>query len=136
MHTEATRRFIYRYIEEVWHNRNLDAAEREFWHPEIKNRYAPEYPNGIDGLKKQLLPIFGAFSDLRIEIEDLLIDDDMVAARLTVRLTHSGPFAGIPATGKRASFHAALWQRVKDAKLHDFWLIADWSSLYDQLQND
>ena len=41
------------------------------------------------------------FPDQTLTIEDLIADEDRVAARLTAVGTHLGEFRGIPATGRR-----------------------------------
>lgn len=134
MNAEAVKRFMRRYIEEVWHKRNLDSAAREFWHPKLRNHYAPEFPNGPDGMKKQLWPILAGFSDIQVEIEDMLIDGEMVVVRLSIRATHTGVFNGIQPTGKRVKFREVSWYRLVDDMLHDVWPISDWTMLIDQLQ--
>jgi predicted ester cyclase len=42
-----------------------------------------------------------AFPDLRISIDQLVIDGDSVAARLVLSGTHQGRFAGLSPTGRR-----------------------------------
>ena len=42
-----------------------------------------------------------AFPDLSIAVEDVMVEGDRVAARVTMRGTHSGEFQGIEPTGKR-----------------------------------
>ena len=42
-----------------------------------------------------------AFPDLRINIEPLVVEEDMVAAQLTNRGAHKGEFMGIAPIGKQ-----------------------------------
>ena len=42
-----------------------------------------------------------AFPDLSIAVEDVMVEGDRVAARVTMRSTHRGEFQGIEPTGKR-----------------------------------
>lgn len=42
-----------------------------------------------------------AFPDLSIAVEDVMVEGDRVAARVTMRGTHRGEFQGIEPTGKR-----------------------------------
>jgi steroid delta-isomerase-like uncharacterized protein len=135
MHTEAVRRFLFRYIDAVWHKHDLDAV-RDYWHPNCRNHYAPEYPSGADGLKKQLLPFFTAFNDFKIDVEDMLIDDDMIAVRACVYATQQYAFAGLPNTGKRIILRTSTWYRMVDGKLHDMWPIYDWAAVIEQLREE
>ncbi len=43
-----------------------------------------------------------AFSHIHVTIDDLIAEQDKVAARVTFTATHSGPLFGFPATGKQA----------------------------------
>src|SRR6516164_7564943 len=66
---------------------------------------AHDLPGGlVDGcgtLKTFRRPVHLGFPDQTLTIEDLIADEDRVAARLTAVGTHLGEFRGIPATGRR-----------------------------------
>lgn len=55
-------------------------------------------------------------------IEELLIQEDKAAARLTLSGTHEGPWAGADPTGKHVSMalkqSSSLTKRIKQAGLH------------------
>ena len=48
----------------------------------------------------------GGFPDIQWTLEEMVCEDDKVAARFTMRGTHQGPFFGIPATGKPITVQA------------------------------
>jgi steroid delta-isomerase-like uncharacterized protein len=74
-----------------------------------------------------------AFPDLTHTLEDLLVEGDRGAARVTVRGTHRGDFQGLPASGKAATFSAMNVYRFEGGKIAEHWIVADNLSLLQQL---
>ncbi len=52
-----------------------------------------------------------------ITVEDMIADDDRVAARVAMRGTHHGEFQGIAPTGKRVQVRAIDMFRIADDKI-------------------
>ena len=59
----------------------------------------------------------GAFPDLEFVAEDMFAEGDKVAARITVRGTHKGPFLDIAPTGKQVSVSAIDIFRFANGKI-------------------
>jgi predicted ester cyclase len=74
-----------------------------------------------------------AFPDLRLTVEDIFSEGDMVAARLTFQGTHRGEFQGIPPTGKQVAFSSIEVDRVVDGKVQEHWVELDQLGLMRQL---
>jgi len=53
------------------------------------------------------------------------VDNDLVAVRTIITGTHSGDYAGVPATGASIQTSASHVFRMKDDKLAEHWLIVD-----------
>jgi predicted SnoaL-like aldol condensation-catalyzing enzyme len=90
--------------------------------------YAPDYIQhnprvapGLAGLQDLLNHLFGAFADLRGEINLMLAEADLVMALVDWRGTQTGPFAGIPATNKPITFRSAEIFRIRDNLLVEHW---------------
>jgi len=80
------------------------------------------------GLKRYFSGLHQSFSDLRFEVHEnvgVLVDNDLVAVRTIITGTHSGDYAGVPATGASIQTSASHVFRVKDDKLAEHWLIVD-----------
>ena len=80
------------------------------------------------GLKRYFSGLHQSFSDLRFEVHEnigVLVDNDLVAVRTIITGTHSGGYAGVPATGASIQTSASHVFRVKDDKLAEHWLIVD-----------
>src|SRR6476646_31710 len=48
----------------------------------------------------------GGFPDIQWTLEELIAEDEKVAARFTMRGTHGGSFFGVPSTGKKIEVQA------------------------------
>ena len=76
---------------------------------------------GVEPFRQQVAAFRAAFPDLRVTIEDVLIDGDRFASRTTVTGTHTGDLMGMPATGKRISVEAVDIGRVHDGQAAERW---------------
>ena len=73
------------------------------------------------------------FSGYRFEIEELLAEGDKVLVRGWGAGTHTGPFMGLPPTGKAIRFRAAHVFQVADGKLTARWAYPDMLGMLQQL---
>jgi steroid delta-isomerase-like uncharacterized protein len=122
--TERNKQLVIRLIDEVWNAGELRLLPELWSGPSRDEAYS---------LHKTLT---GAFPDLRIDIDDLIAEDDKVVARMTFHGTHRGPFRGIPATGRQVSFTAIRVYRVADGKIVESWANQDALGLLGQLQSE
>ena len=65
------------------------------------------------------------FPDLRLSVEDIMAEGDRVAARVTFRGTHTGPFQGIPPSGRQVTFTSIEMNRMVDGKVAEHWVEID-----------
>ena len=75
-----------------------------------------------------------AFPDLRVEIVDLIAEEDKVAARLLFSGTHQGPFRDFAPTGRPVSFGAIRIYQLADGKVTGSWAYQDSLGLVQQLR--
>jgi hypothetical protein len=71
----------------------------------------------IDGVKA----VGTGFPDYRWELQDLVVEDDTIAARLIGRGTHTGVFSGIAPTGRRISTQELVMYRFAGGKIVRCW---------------
>ncbi len=67
---------------------------------------------------------FAAFPDTVVTLEDVVVDGDRVAARFTYRATFTGPFLGLPPTGRAVEMRSIDIWRVEDG-----WAVEHWDEL-------
>jgi predicted ester cyclase len=71
----------------------------------------------IDGVKS----VCTAFPDYRWELQELVVEEDTIAARLIGQGTHTGPFGGIAPTGRTISTQELVIYRFADGKIVQCW---------------
>lgn len=62
------------------------------------------------------------FPDLRLAIEDVVADGDMLAARVSFHGTHTGEFQGIPPTNREVAFSSIELNRFEDGRVAEHWV--------------
>jgi predicted ester cyclase len=78
----------------------------------------------VDGLVPyvdRIRDVFVAFPDYRWELQDTVVQEDTVAARLIGAGTHTGPFGDIAPTGRRISTQELVIYRFADGKIVQCW---------------
>jgi len=59
----------------------------------------------------------GGFPDIQWTIEELIAEEDKIAARFTMRGTHLGVFFGVPPTGKKIQVQAMNFYRFAGGQI-------------------
>ena len=90
-------------------------------------------PPGPAGLAPVVGALRAAFSEVRVTIDDVLVDGDRVALRYRYAGRHSGELFGIPGTGRRFEFAGIGIVRVADGKIAEYWREEDMLGLQRQL---
>lgn len=108
-------------------NSGDDSAVDEVLHPDYVNHSFGAH--GPDALKGVLGQFRAAFPDIRIEVEDRVVDGDRVAQRGRFEGTHEGDFNGMPPSGRRVTIPFMDFWVVRDGKLAENWVVMDFAGL-------
>lgn len=73
------------------------------------------------------------FPDLHLEVQDAAADAGMTAQRILFTGTHTGPFRGLPPTGRQVRFSGIEINRMADGKVAEHWFQLDAVTLFEQL---
>jgi steroid delta-isomerase-like uncharacterized protein len=93
----------------------------------------PGVPSGPAGAKRTLAMLTTTFPDLRIIVEDIILDGGKVVVRSTISGTQRADFMGIRAQGRRLSIQAVDIHEFKDGKIIRTWHTEDWMTGLNQL---
>ncbi len=73
------------------------------------------------------------FPDLHLEVLASVADEGMVAQRIMFTGTHTGPFRGLPPTGRKVRFSGLEINRMADGRVAEHWFQLDSVTLFEQL---
>jgi predicted ester cyclase len=83
---------------------------------------------------RQLLSIFDtAFPGHRVTVEQIVAEGEYVCVLHTHIATHTGPFMGLPGTGKQVRVEGLELYRLRNGRIVEFWRKDDDVSLLIQL---
>lgn len=98
------------------------------------------YSHGAPGPQSREVHVQGirmwntAFGDTRFTIEEQIAEGDKVATRVTMRSVHNrGDFQGLSPTGKEIVTGGVTIEHIKDGKIVERRVSADWGSIMQQL---
>lgn len=88
---------------------------------------------GPDGVMQLGDVLLGAFSEIELDIQDVVAENDKVLIRLQFRGVHSGPFGDHDATGKRFDVMVLDLFRMEDGMIAEQWPAIDNLGLQQQI---
>ena len=132
-HFGEMKQLVGRFIERAINEKNLDAADDFLGTGYIDHQAPPGVGIGPEAFKKQVTAVIEAFPDLRVDIEDIIVEDDRVAVRWITRGTHKGEYLGIPSTGKSVAVPGIHVVRIVDGKIVEHWGVDDTLGLMQQI---
>jgi steroid delta-isomerase-like uncharacterized protein len=123
---EKNQTLIEAYFYEVWNKGNFEKLE-QIIDPAYIN-HNPSTPNplpGPEGLKPIVLAMRQAIPDLTYTIEETVITEDRIVARVLARGTHRDTLFGIPGTGKKFEIRQINVEYVKNGKIVEHWRVTE-----------
>ncbi len=108
-----------RVYEEMWNQGKPALAAEIFAQPEGVARFVSQF--------------LTSFPDLQHTVEEMIAEDDRVAARFSARGTHSSAWMRFAATGKSIHYTGVTWARIAGNQIiehHTWW---DKASLIEQM---
>jgi non-heme chloroperoxidase len=123
MSVERNKDTFRRYIEEVWKDEQLDIADEVFAEKYLSHQSdGTVLERGPEDVKKFVMEYRSAFSDIEDIVEDMIGEGDRVVTRWTLRVTHTGEFRGVPATGKRITITGiGIFRLSEEGKVVESW---------------
>lgn len=131
---ENNKRLIEAYFEEVWNQGKVDRLADLITGTYIN--HSPSYPNpspGPEGLKPIVLAMRKGFPDLHYQIEDLILTENHVVARVTMTGTQTGELFGMPATGRKVAVSQINIEYMRDGKIAEHWRVTEELKMMQQL---
>ncbi len=134
MSVNKNKDIIRRFYEEVWGKGNLQVVNEVFASDYVRHDLRPTAAlPGPEGQSKIAADFRSAFPDLKIELDLLVAEADMVVARWTMEGTNLGPWGGSEPTGKHARFSGVNFFRLSKGKVIEIWNHRDDLGLMQQV---
>jgi steroid delta-isomerase-like uncharacterized protein len=134
MNTDDNIAVVRRFIDEVVNGGDISAIDN-FWAKDMiwRGGSLGEY-HGLDAYKEfAAANAEGAFSDMHLDIKQIMTDGDAVIVHFTNSGRNTGPFLGLPATGKSAVWPGTGIYRIRDGKIAEGTFVEDILGLLLQL---
>lgn len=127
MSADEIKATIRRFVEELYSKGNTAIAGEMLAPSFVDHTAQPPIPPDRQGLLQDALQMRAAFPDLRITVDDMVIEGDKVAVLTTMSGTHEGEYYGvpIPPSHKRATSRGITLVRFSDGKIAEWWSYAD-----------
>jgi predicted ester cyclase len=126
--SDSTKALVERYFEEFFNRRDLDHAGEIVAVDYTEHAVAPfgqtepGRVNGPDTMRQTVAWLAEQFPDLRMTVEALVAEGDLVAARVRSEGTNLGKLNGVmPPTGRSFVARQSHWFRVQDGRLAEHW---------------
>jgi len=131
---QANKELVRRFVEDAWSDGDLDLVEELVASDAVyHDPTLPDRPRGPDGSKQSIELYQTAFPDIQIRIEELIAEDDVVAARMTGTGTHEGEIMGIEPTGRRVEAPVMEFRRIEDGQIAEMWALVDTLGMLQQI---
>jgi steroid delta-isomerase-like uncharacterized protein len=126
MSTEANKDVVRRFVDEVANQHHADrmeelcTADHVLYHPAI-----PRTAIGIGEYRWAMDPVWQAWPDHHLEIQDITAEGDRVAMRAVVTARNTGEMRGAKPTGKSTRSTVIATYRIRDGKIAETRVIED-----------
>jgi predicted ester cyclase len=118
--SERNRALSLRWFEEVW-NQRLTATVDELLAPGGIGYMEGAVVRGPAEFKAVRAALLEAFPDLRVTVEDTVVEGDNVVVRWSASGTHLGDGLGLQATRSPVAFRGMTWQRFANGRMVEGW---------------
>lgn len=134
---EQNKALVIRFNKEFIEQGNVQVFH-ELIAPDFVNQTAPpDTPKGPEGVfyffNNVVKP---AFPDLKVEIYDMVAENDKVATRKAFLGTHQGDFLGVPPSHKNVTINVMDIVRIRDGKFIEHWNVLDLENIMVQISTE
>ena len=129
----AEAEFIHRWFEEVWNNKREEVVDEMLAEDGIGYGLGAENIVGPENFKVFHRAFVSAYPDIKVTVEDTVVEGDKIAARCRVTGTHCGDGIGVTPCNNVVDFTGMLIVRVKDGKIVEAWNEFNFMEMYKQI---
>jgi predicted ester cyclase len=120
MQEEKNKQVVREFTRIFKNEHNVDGVGHLFDKKFVHHFRAP-LPSGFEGLGQVGIMMNGAFPNVVVTEEDLIVAADKVVERSSAVATHKGPMMGAPPTNKQVKWSEIHIYRLKDGRIAEHW---------------
>lgn len=109
-----------RWFDDNW-NRRREAVIDELLTPTSVGHMQGGDVRGPAEFKAMRATLLGAFPDLRLVIDDIVVEGSQAVVRWSVKATHLGDNLGFAASRRPANFSGMTWLKFDGARIAEGW---------------
>ncbi len=132
---ETNRLLVYRFYHELWNNWQFDIISDLLSPDLIFHGSLGTQKTGHEGFIEYANQVRSAFPDFKNSVEDIIAEEQKVAACLTFQGTHEGKIFGIEPTGRTIQFVGIGVFVFRADLISHIWVLGDRLSLLQQLSD-
>ena len=128
---ERNRRAVRQLIQ-AWNAGDV-ATLASMWEPQMVHHGRESEPTSAADTAAEMQRFLAAFPDLKMELQSVIAEGDMVATRIQMHATHLGSFLDAEPTGRSVSCRLMGQLRFVDGRVVEHWGVADGLQLLAQI---
>jgi steroid delta-isomerase-like uncharacterized protein len=132
MSLEQNKAILNRYMDAVNNHTVMDVIDL-FADDFTDSSAPPGMPNGKEGFLMAHQILETGFPDVSFTVDKVVADGDKIGVVATGSGTNTGPFFGMPVTGKKVTWWGVRILRVQDGKIAEAWGLFDLMGILQQM---
>ncbi len=132
MPTDDVKALVSEFIEKVWNKADMAALD-ELTLATYTYHLGGQPARDRAAMQQFVQAVHVAFPDWRVQIQTIVAEGDSVAVQWNGRVTHQGPFQGLPPTGKAIDVAGINLYLIQDGKIAQEWEQMDSLGMLQQL---
>jgi predicted ester cyclase len=133
MTVEQNKQVVIRFNHEFFEKGNTEITKELLAETFVNHPAPPNPPTDASYMVKFVMGLHHGFSDISVQIQEIIGEDDKVSLRKTITATHTGEFMGKQATGKKIVITVIDLETLKDGKITDLWSSSDFLQVFQAL---
>ena len=131
---EKNKLLVREFLGEAWGKGDMAAVDEFMAADYVEHPRPSNLPAGTEGLKQLISAYRTAFPDLKINLEDIFAEREMVAFRWSVSGTHLGEWLGVSPTANHVTATGITVFRIAFGKVMESWTSIDVYPSEEELQ--
>jgi len=123
----------YHAVNDMFNSGKMDDLGKYIADNMVDHQMMPGQKPGLAGMKEVMTGFRAAFPDLKFTTNHITADSNMIWAQYTMTGTNTGPFMGMPATGKSVKIDGMDLIRLENGKCVEHWGYDEGRKMMEQL---